>query len=331
MMSGTEEKKTPQATEQLQAVLLNPDQFYARHTEDEIDLKELWQAVWQGKWIIIATTLFCATIAVAISLSLPNIYQSSATLISFDEAGQSAFEALAARAGGPASMAGLNPGLDKTKVAVETLKSRVFLSQFIEKHNLKAEIFAIKFWDASNNKLIFDENIFNEQTKTWQWKTSSNWKKEQQPSDQEAVKALLGNINVNLDKNTGIVEITASHRSPFVAQKWVQWLVDDINQYMIQQDMADAKKSIQYLNKKMAETPIAEMQKVLNDLIEEKTKAIMLAQMRDQYVLKIIDPAVVPENKAQPKRALICLMATLLGGLLGVALVFVVRFIKGSI
>ena len=330
-MSGTEEKKTPQATEQYQAVLLNPDQFYARHTEDEIDLKELWQAVWQGKWIIIATTLFCATLAVAISLSLPNIYQSSATLISSDESGQFAFEALAARAGGLAATAGLNPGLDKAKVAVETLKSRVFLSQFIEKHNLKAEIFAIKFWDASNNKLIFDENIFNEQTKTWQWKTSSNWKKEQQPSDQEAVKALLENINVNFDKNTGIVEITASHRSPFVAQKWVQWLVDDINQYMIQQGMADAKKSIQYLNKKMAETPIAEMQKVLNDLIEEKTKAIMLAQMRDQYVLKIIDPAVVPENKAKPKRALICLMATLLGGMLGVTLVFVVRFIKGSI
>ncbi|HEY9135544.1 MAG TPA: Wzz/FepE/Etk N-terminal domain-containing protein, partial [Pseudomonadales bacterium] len=208
-MSGAEEKKTPQAAEQYQAVLLSPDQFYARHTEDEIDLKELWQAVWQGKWIIVATTLFCATIAVVISLSLPNIYQSSATLISSAETGQSDVAALAARSGGLVSIPGVNPGFDKTKVAVETLKSRAFLSQFIEKHNLKAEIFGIKSWDEANNKLIFDENIYNEQTKTWQWKTSSNWKKEQQPSDQEAVKELLENINVNLDKDTGIVEITA--------------------------------------------------------------------------------------------------------------------------
>ena len=48
---------------------------------------------------------------------------------------------------------------------------------------------------------------------------------------------------------------------------------------------------------------------------------MMLANVRDEYVFKTIDPAIVPENKSEPKRALICVLGTLLGGLL--ALIYV--------
>ena len=47
----------------------------------------------------------------------------------------------------------------------------------------------------------------------------------------------------------------------------------------------------------------------------------MLAEVKDEFAFKTIDPAVVPEEKTGPKRALICVLATLLGGMLGVALV----------
>jgi len=40
-------------------------------------------------------------------------------------------------------------------------------------------------------------------------------------------------------------------------------------------------------------------------------------------VFKTIDPAVVPEEKSEPKRALICVLGTLLGGMLSVLIVLV--------
>lgn len=49
----------------------------------------------------------------------------------------------------------------------------------------------------------------------------------------------------------------------------------------------------------------------------------MFAEVRDEYVFKTIDPALAPEEKAKPKRALICVLGTLLGGMLGVAIVLV--------
>ncbi|MGU5551574.1 Wzz/FepE/Etk N-terminal domain-containing protein, partial [Aeromonas hydrophila] len=48
--------------------------------EDEIDLRELFAALWRGKWWIVVSTLVGAAIAVLVAISLPNIYRSEALL-----------------------------------------------------------------------------------------------------------------------------------------------------------------------------------------------------------------------------------------------------------
>ena len=49
----------------------------------------------------------------------------------------------------------------------------------------------------------------------------------------------------------------------------------------------------------------------------------MLAEVRQEYVFKTIDPAVVPEEKSKPSRALICVLGVILGGIAGVAVVLI--------
>lgn len=322
--------ETPKKTPQSQTLVINSEQLFGMHAnaEDEIDLRELWSVIWQGKWIIFASTALFAIVAVIFSLNLPNIYKSSSTLIPTTSDEQNGAGALASRFGGLASMAGISLGgssVDKTKIAIETLKSREFLSEFIKRHELKTQLLAVKAWNATNNTLIFNDDVYNAKTKVWTWETKSQWKKDPSPTDQEAVEELLKNITVNLDEKSSLVTISATHFSPFIAQQWVQWLIDDINQHMRQQDISDAKKSIEYLSKKLEETSVAEMQKIFYELIEQQTKTKMLAEIRDQYVLKIIDPPTVPEKKDKPQRALICVLAVLLGGMFGI---FIVVFKK---
>ena len=48
--------------------------------DDEIDLLELFGALWQGRWWIIASGILCGAIAVGVALWLPNIYRSEALL-----------------------------------------------------------------------------------------------------------------------------------------------------------------------------------------------------------------------------------------------------------
>ncbi|EGR4232948.1 LPS chain length-determining protein [Vibrio cholerae] len=53
---------------------------YAYPANDEIDLKELFAALWQGKWLIIMTTLFCSVIAIGYALTAQEWWSAKATV-----------------------------------------------------------------------------------------------------------------------------------------------------------------------------------------------------------------------------------------------------------
>lgn len=305
----------------LQQLVNNP-----QPKDDEIDLAELWRAVWTGKWIIIAVTTLFAIASVVYALSLPNTYKSEA-LLAPAEAQSGGLGGMASQLGGLASLAGVNLGggkADKTALALEIMKSRAFVFKFIKKYDITAELMAGKSWDLNSNTLIFDDEIYNSTTKQWLRKVKAPLKAK--PSLQESYKAFQKIVSIEQDKASSMVTISIEHYSPHVAQRWVNWLVDAINEEMKTRDLIEANNSIVYLNKQLDKTRVADLQEVLYELIEEQTKTIMFANVREQYVLKTIDPALVPELKAGPKRALICVLGVLLGGIFSVMIVLIRYF-----
>lgn len=298
--------------------------------DDEIDLRELFSVIWQGKWLIIAITAVFAIGAVIFAIKQPNIYKSEALLAPASEEQGGGLSALASQFGGLASLAGVNLGAkgstDKTELAIQVLKSRQFTSDFIQRHNILADLMAAEKWDRDADKLIYDPKLYNEQTNTWVREAKVPFKPE--PSMQEAYKVFSKMIAVNKAKETGMVTISVEHLSPAVAQQWVAWLIQDINKVMKDRDVAEANRSSEFLNKQIALTNVADIRTILYKLVEEQAKTIMFAEVRDEYVFKTIDPALIPEEKAKPKRALICVLGTLLGGILGVMLVLVRHFVR---
>ncbi|QWL04780.1 GNVR domain-containing protein, partial [Shewanella indica] len=237
---------------------------------------------------------------------------------------------LASQFGGLASMAGINlggkGGTDKTQLAIEVLKSRQFIGDFIEKHQILPELMAVDKWDMADNSLSFVPEMYNQQSNTWVREVKPPF--QPKPSLQEAHKEFLEIFSVNKDKDTGMVKITIEHKSPFVAKQWLDWLVSDINLTMKERDVAEANRSTDFLNKQIELTNVADIRSILYKLVEEQAKTIMFAEVRDEYVFKTIDPAFVPEEKAKPKRALICVLGTMLGGMLAVMMVLVRHFVK---
>ena len=49
--------------------------------DDEIDLRELFHVLLEGKWIVVSLTAFISILGVIYSLLLPNIYESKAILV----------------------------------------------------------------------------------------------------------------------------------------------------------------------------------------------------------------------------------------------------------
>ncbi|AGM44865.1 hypothetical protein KBAD11_28180 [Aeromonas dhakensis] len=232
---------------------------------------------------------------------------------------------MAAQFGGLASLAGVNlsggGGLDKTAIAVEIGKSRQFLSHFIRQHQLEVPLMAVIKADKVTGELLVDKNIYDVDTKKWVREVPPS--KSVEPTDWELVKAFRALASISQDTKSGLVTVAVEYYSPETAKQWVDWLVADLNEGMKLRDQTDAIRNISYLKAQLEKTPVADMQKVFYQLIEEQTKTLMLTEVNQEYVFKTLDPAVVAEEKAKPKRALIAVLGTLLGGMLGVMIALV--------
>lgn len=289
-------------------------------------MKSLWNALWNGKWIIMLTTLAFSVAAVVYALSLPNIYKSEVLLTPVAESGGLN---LSGQLGSLAAMAGVNLGKDKagnkSELAFELLKSRDFAMRFMDRHQIAIDLLATKSWDPMQNTLNYDKDIYDPELKKWTREVEPPLTPE--PSLQTLYKEFSEIYHASKDKQTGLVKLSIEHPSPYLAKRWLDLIVQDINAEIRQRDLDEAERSIKYLEQKINEAQLAEIKTMLYSLIEEQTKTVVLANVRDEYVLKVIDPAVVPEEKDKPGRALIVVLFFIIGMMLS-SLVIVLRFLS---
>lgn len=297
-----------------------------QHQDDEIDLKELFLALWKGKWIILLTTLAFSVGGVFYALSQPNVYKAQAVLASTSDSGGGGLSALASQFGGLASLAGVSLGggsSDDKTIALATLKSRRFINAFIDKYDLAVPLIAGKVWHENDDYLELDPKVYSKERKLWIEDEVASV--DFTPTAWDEFKAFSKVIEVSESKDTGLVTISITHFSPTIAKEWVDKLVIELNAWMKNKALSEANKNIGYLETQIERTNILDMQSVFYQLIEEQTKSLMLAEVQEEFAFEVIDPAVVPEEKNGPKRALISVITTLVGGLLG-ALIVLVRF-----
>ena len=297
------------------------------YPDDEIDLKELFMVLWSGKRLISAVTGLAAAISVVFALSLPNIYIASALLAPAERSG-GGLSGLMKQYGGLASLAGVSiPGREegsRTQLGIQLMKSRAFIGDFIERRDILPELMAVKSWDSLSGEIIFDPEVYDGSTN--EWVLAVEGASPPKPSVQKAYEAFSSILRVSEDKQTGFVTVSIEHQSPVLAAQWIHWLVNDVNVAVKSQDVAEAEKSIQYLKQQVASTSLADLQAMFFELIQSQTETVMLAEVRPEYVFKTIDPAIVPESKSRPNRAMVCVLGTFAGGVLGVISVLIRRY-----
>lgn len=291
--------------------------------DKEINFLELVRVLWNGKITLLTCIVLFSVLAVFYALTQPNIYRSEVLLSPASQSQSNNYSGLGGQLGGLASLAGVNLGggeVSKVKFAIEVLQSRVFITKFIDKYSLLPDLMAAKSWDITTGEISYDAELYNTQEK--KWIREASFPSKAKPSEQEAYKEFRENLSINNSPDTGMVTIAFEHISPMLAQKLVSLLVLEINNSMRERDVIESKKYSEYLRQEIEINKLASMQSILNNLLEEQAKAIMLASVREEYVFKVIDPALAPEKKVGPKRVFICLLGFLAGLFLGVIIVF---------
>ena len=291
--------------------------------DDEIDLLELLRVLFNHKFSILLFTLVFGAGAFVIAITTPNTYQAD-VLVSSSQQGGGMGSSLASQYGGLAAIAGIDLGSGDTGLesALALLKSRKFIISFINEENLKPVLFP-GVWDPQakvwltlppspsmisriKNALVnyADDEILDVDPK---------------PSDLTAYKKFSGIMMVSRDKTSSLVTIKVDSEDPVMAANWANKIVVRLNAYLKNEAISQSDQNIRYLEQEIVDTPLVEFKTALYELIEAEAKSKMFANVQKEYALKVIDPAIIPDQPIKPKRSLILILGVLLGFMVGCA------------
>lgn len=180
----------------------------------------------------------------------------------------------------------------------------------------------------------------------------------------KCLKTLKSKYNLTINDKDGYVSISASLPEPLAAAQVAQRLQDLLQKYVtefkIQKAAAnynfikqrydeakatfearqteyarfqDANRTLSSALSKTREEQIKSEYNIANSLYNELAKQLVQAEIKvkeDTPILTVVEPVVVPREKSKPKRPMILIMFTFLGGFLGCGLVFAFDFLKNN-
>lgn len=271
---------------------------YFRYAEDDgVDLLEYARLLYRHRWMMTAIVSAAGVLALLAAFAMSPVYRAEVLLAPASQSKGDGVAGVLGQLGDLGSLfeAYVGSGKDRTAESIATLKSRSLTGQFIAQHQLKPILFQER-WES--------------RTKTWR-------EGARVPTDLDAVELFDKRVRqVVVDRRTGLVTLSIEWGEPAAAAAWANALVREVNTRRREEAINEAKTSIAYLQRQLARNSAMEIQQAIYRLIEAQTKTMTVAATREEYAFRVIDPAVVPETRIRPKRALMVLGGLVVGGVI---------------
>ena len=297
---------------------------------NEIDIKDLFLVLWNYKLFIILMSMVISASSVYYALSLPNIYTSSAILApaKSSNTGSNQMGALVSQYSGLANIAGVDLPSGSSggaKLAIETISSRSFLNHLINKYDFIAPgLLASMKYDENTQSIIYNNQIFIKESNEWVRDTPKGRKKI--PSHIELYDTYISVISVNENIASGFIKLEVNHISPQFAFKLASSIVKEINDVTKKNDVAESLMAIEFLEDRLMKTRESGIKNKINSLIYSHLNRLMISDIKEDYILDILDPPFIAEVRTSPSRATICILASIIGTLFISLLVIIYHF-----
>ena len=300
------ERTGPGSGERL--VYVMPGQAFGGKAADEISLRDLWDILWRGRWIIIAVTAAFTVASVVYALLATEWYRAEVLLAPAEER---SVQGLGGQLGGLAALAGVSVGGGSSAEPIAVLKSREFARAFIEDFGL-VPVFFYEKWDAAND-IWFGED------------------REQWPEIRDAIKYFEENVlKVSESRDSGLVTLAIEWTDAEVAAEWASELVIRLNERLRERALREAETNVAFLQAELGQTSVVTLQQSIGRLLESELQKLMLARGNEEFAFRVIDAASPPKERVRPKRALIAVVGTMLGGMLAMVGVFLLRALRSE-
>jgi uncharacterized protein involved in exopolysaccharide biosynthesis len=143
------------------------------------------------------------------------------------------------------------------------------------------------------------------------------------PSSWDAFKRLNAARSIARDTKTNFIKLSIEWHDPEVAARWANQMVATLNEHLRLRSIEEAERSIAYLQEQLEQTNVMERREMFARLMENETRKIVLAKSRPEFAVRILDSAVIPQEKVRPKRPVIAISAFIFGTFLGIIIAVV--------
>ena len=170
----------------------------------------------------------------------------------------------------------LNAGNSSIDEVVAVLKSRAFIEKFITEKNLLPVLYA-SAWDNAVGA----------------------WAKDREPPSLAQADAYFAHSIMSVDRDRGsqLVTLNVDWSDGAVAAEWANDLVARVNEEMRTRALEHAAKSVEFLEHELEQTPFVGTKDVISRLMENQINQRMLANVTDEYALRVVDRAMAPDPR----------------------------------
>ena len=261
---------------------------------------ELIRVLSRYRYVTIGVTVACTAIAVLLAIIATPIYRSEVQVVAADDAGGG--NPLASLVSGVPNIPGLNilgnKSRGNTAEGIAILRSPQFTIEFIEENNLLPVLFEDK-WDSEAGDWDVDEPG-------------------QIPTPLDGYSLFHNEVRRIREEDDGIVALSILWKDPQMCADWSNALIQKLNLRMRQRAIAEADRTIEFLQAEVEKTNVVEIRQAIYSMMENQLNTRTVASVREEYAFRIISPALPSDADkfVKPKR----LFMVILGGIIGVAL-----------
>jgi len=192
--------------------------------------------------------------------------------------------------------------LEKLEVVV---RSRYLAQRVIEKYDLMPTLFA-DVWDSKTKK----------------------WTVEEPPGIQDAIREIRDILIVTPDSKKGTLQISFDNPDPATAKRIVEHFLVQTSETMRELVLRDAAENMRFLTAQLDKTTDPLLREKIYNMLAKEIEKDTFARAQTYYGFYVPDPPMVPDRKAKPKRALICVLSVVVAFFVAVFLAFFLEYMN---
>lgn len=296
--------------------------------EDRINLLDYWRVIREHRKMIAWVMGITIVATTVVSLCLTDIYRAKAVIIPVavkdsSGGGSASLGILAQQFGGLPGIA--MPASSTASEIVNLLNSNILREKMIQQYNLLPILFYNK-WDAKKQiwkqgyatLLVNSLSAFPEKSSLKRYPDI--------PDTWDALRLLDKMVIVSRNTKENTITISVDFHDPELAAKIADYYLLTLTNYMSSEAKRVAATNRKYLEEQLGATTDPFIKQKTYNMIAQQIETGMMAEVKENFAFKVIDPPMAPDKNIKPKRLQMVLLSMVMSLFLGICLAFVLEY-----